>query len=190
MDFIFKGINSLQISLPNTKKTRILYAGNFGNFQAIPNILECFSKLDRGNFEIIFVGDGYYRNLIQKYVDLYPSTFKLIDYLSHFALEQLASFCDYGLVSLSSGIIKTACPSKTMFYLSQNLPIISFLPSQSDWALQIINNNIGINVSNFDNLNLTEIFPSLKEKSKLMIKNRKPIEYFNKTYSLKVLKNG
>ena len=189
LGFIFKGINFSPILLPNTKKNRILYAGNFGNFQAIPNILECFCKSDVSQFEIIFVGDGYYRNLIQKYVDLYPSTFKLIDYLSHFALEQLASFCDYGLVSLSSGIINTAFPSKTMFYLSQNLPIISFLPSQSDLALQIINNKIGINVSNFDNLYLSEIFPSLKEKSKLMIKNRKPIEYFNKNYSLESIKD-
>lgn len=187
-NFIFKGKNNLHILLPNTKKIRILYAGNFGDFQAIPNILECFCKIDIRKFEIIFVGDGYYRNLIREYVDLYPSTFILKDYVSHCALEQLASFCDYGLVSLSSGIINTAFPSKTMFYLSQNLPIISFLPSQSDLAIQIINNNIGVNVSNFDHLYLNQILHSLKDKSKFMIQYRKPFNYFNKTYSLEGIK--
>lgn len=169
------------------KKFRILFAGNIGRFQNLNSLIGVLDYLnDNPEIELVFMGEGSEKNtLIKKY---YDKLNKQIFFFPHQRVDitrTIIKDADLGLVSLSKDIYKYAYPSKTMTYLAEGCPILSFVESDSELSKFVLNERIGIVASA---KNLQELAMRIKElansksKQKEMKLNAKRVskDYFSK----------
>jgi colanic acid biosynthesis glycosyl transferase WcaI len=127
-------------------KFRILFAGNIGRFQNLTSLLNVLQYLsDNPEIEFVFVGEGTEKNaLIEKYADKLNKQLFFFPHQSVDIARAIIKDADLGLVSLSKDIYKYAYPSKTMTYLAEGCPILSFVETSSELSKLVLNEHIGI----------------------------------------------
>ena len=114
-------------------KFRLIFAGNIGNYQALPDLVEA-AKLTshRPDIEWIFLGEGAAKQqLIQQAGDSNGKTIHFFPHQSPAIADAIVADADLAIVSLSPGIIRVANPCKTSTYLSMGCPLLVVVEPES-----------------------------------------------------------
>ncbi len=125
--------------VPSTR-LRVVYAGNIGRFQNLEIVFSTLAALkDDDRLEFHFIGDGPLRPRLEKVIE--TESLEHVHVHGYVAPERLAELlqreADVGLVTLSSGVIQAAYPSKTMSYLRNGVPVVAFVESGTDLVRQL-----------------------------------------------------
>lgn len=173
-------------------KFRILFAGNIGRFQNLSSLLNVLDYLNEyPEIEIVFMGEGAEKNaLIEKYADKLNKQLFFFPHQSIDIAREVIKYANLGMVSLSKDIYKYAYPSKTMTYLAEGCPILSFVESSSELSKFVLNEHIGI-VASPENLQelaaqIRELFNSNNEQEEMKLNAKQASKsYFSKSLIMK-----
>ena len=123
-----------------SERLRVVYAGNLGRFQNLDTVFSTLGEL-AGNdrLEFHFIGDGPLRGRLEEVVaSLGLAHVHVHGYLEPDRLaEVLRCETDVGLVTLTSGVVQAAYPSKTMSYLRNGVPVVALVESGTDLVRQL-----------------------------------------------------
>ena len=127
-------------------KFRLTFAGNIGNFQAIPNLVEAAKLLaDHEHIEWVFLGEGAMKKkAIELAGDCLDKTIRFFPHQSAAVADAIMQESDLGIVSLSAGIIRFANPCKTSSYLSLGCPLLLVVEPDSGLYQTTLQSGIGI----------------------------------------------
>lgn len=126
-NFIFENIQTDNPDIEfHRAKFTILFAGNLGRFQGLEKIIDT-AKLLQNEKEInfVFLGDGIAKNHLE--IQAGNLIDKTVFFLGHRPIHETLGYmqlADIGLISITSGVIDVAYPSKTMMYLSMGLSLL------------------------------------------------------------------
>ncbi len=178
-------------NITNNKKT-FLFAGNIGEAQDIPNILEAVKKLDKPNEScFVFLGEGSKMTLCKKITD--DNNLKNVFFLGIVNVSDVKYYIkksDFMIISLvSKEIFKLYMPAKFQTYLSFGKPIVS----SCDGVINdlVSKNNCGISCKSSNSNELSNAFRTLinSNKSKLKTYSYNSLNLYNSQYvRQKVLK--
>lgn len=144
-----KRSNKLLQDLGITDKFVLMYAGNIGHPTDIETIVEAADRLrDDDSIHFVFVGSGAKSAWLEKEVT--ERSLANISVLGQLARDEQNTFlnaCDVGLVSLISGMIGTAMPSRTYNILAAGKPIIALTEPASELAQVIDEESVGWHTS-------------------------------------------
>jgi glycosyltransferase involved in cell wall biosynthesis len=170
----------------------IVFAGNIGEAQDIPAILDAVESLIDKPVRFIFVGNGSLYNWLNSAIKI-RGLEKSILMLGRHPIESMPSFfqkADALLVSLSSkDIFSMTIPSKVQAYMSAGKPIVAML---NGIGAEIINNSgAGYSVDSSDSEGLSNVI------AKLCDKNAEELEhigncgkiYYKKNFDKDMLRN-
>ena len=123
-----------------------VFSGNIGAFQDVERVVKHFLYSCNDKLVLYIVGDGVRLAFIQDLVRRSPNShrIKFLGQFTHSEADAIVSKCDYGIVSLISGISSLVYPSKVAAYASLGVPILSFLEPKSHIAFDISNAGLGI----------------------------------------------
>ena len=156
-------INNFSLDLFDTSETppvelckrpgqrRVIFAGNLGRFQNLPQLAEGVSTLfsDFPDLELFFLGDGSALTELKTRWGEHPQV-GFGQFLPFTQAKSLIADADVGLVSLEKDLYRVAYPSKIATYLTLGLPILALIEKQSDIARQIEIGQLGAVVANSD----------------------------------------
>lgn len=129
---------------------RVLYGGNLGRFQNLGTVFQTLLELrDEGDVEFTFVGDGALSDDLRHVIAEHGLT--NVTYVGHEAPDLLSArmrtTADVGLVSLGSGVVRAAYPSKVMSYLRNALPVLALVEPDSELGQDLVARRAGWVVS-------------------------------------------
>lgn len=141
----------IQKSNNNKKKLKILFFGNFGRFQAIPEILNQISNVANDNVEFLFAGSGENERLIKK-ASLNDSRIIFLGKISMKKKDHIYTQTNLSIVSIKNGMRGLCVPSKAYFSLINSHPIICFVEKNTEldylckdyncgWVVDLMNKN-------------------------------------------------
>lgn len=168
-------------------KLKILFFGNLGRFQNIPNILEQISFVSRKDVQFIFAGSGKYEKEVQQlsFVD------KRVIFIGSIPMsqrEEVYMSAHISIVSVMHGMKGLCVPSKAYFSLINAHPIISFVESESEVDFLCREYGCGWVVDPTDKKSLNNLLLNLTEdeyNSKLSNTINMPKDLLNGDMSLK-----
>jgi glycosyltransferase involved in cell wall biosynthesis len=139
-----KKINKLAHNL-DSKKLKIVYAGNMGRLQSPEILIFVWNSLPREikkNVELIFVGNTTQNKAINSFSS--KSNIHKLEFMQQDELYKVYADCDFGFVSLVGDYFGACFPSKIFDYIAGGLPILGLLPD-GDANDEI--NKLGVGVS-------------------------------------------
>lgn len=114
-------------ALPNG--FNILFAGNIGDAQDMPNIVECAKLLNGSNVNIILVGDGRRKQYVEDLKEKY--SLDNIFLLGRYPIEAMSCFfskADVLFLSLKDEpIFSLTVPAKLQAYMASGKPIVAMI---------------------------------------------------------------
>jgi glycosyltransferase involved in cell wall biosynthesis len=122
----------------DSKKFRILYAGNIGFYQDWEPILYAAKKLIGTNIEFWIIGEGVKKEYLIKEIDEHKlSNIKVLPYQDRELMPKINSFANIHFISISKEMEQEGFPSKVYTIMacskpmivitSENTPLYSFL---------------------------------------------------------------
>ncbi|MBD5584098.1 MAG: glycosyltransferase family 4 protein [Clostridia bacterium] len=119
-----------RVDIPNFPEGfNVLFAGNIGDAQDMPHILEAAKELKGEGINLIFVGDGRKRPWAEEYVREHG--LDNVCFLGRFPLEAMPRFfekADLLLLALKDEpIFKLTVPAKLQAYMSAGKPVIAMM---------------------------------------------------------------
>lgn len=133
-----------QLRVPD--KIKIVYAGNIGRMQYLEELVDTFLGVDSFEFEFHIIGEGVIKSKLKEKVIAREETFKIRDYLPYDELSDFIKTCDFGIVSLSTGVLSVAYPSKTWTYLSLGCPLVLVADEDSEMFTEVSDLSLGVAV--------------------------------------------
>jgi len=130
----------------------VLYSGNMGRFHDMETIMEAISELsDFKNIVFLFVGEGHKKAWIMDYAKRNNhSNCQFHSYVKREELPDLLSIADVGIVSLLEGQEGLSVPSKAYALMAAGVPVVAIIPSLSEIARMVTEENCGMVVRNGD----------------------------------------
>lgn len=171
----------------NDSKLKILFFGNLGRFQNIPNILEQISFVSRKDVQFIFAGAGEYEKEVQQ-LSFEDKRVIFIGSIPMSQREDVYMSAHISIVSVMHGMKGLCVPSKAYFSLINAHPIISFVESESEVDFLCREYGCGWVIDPTDKKSLNSLLLNLTEdeyKSKLSNTFNMPKDLLNGNMSLK-----
>ena len=139
----------LPVDLQPTDRFRLLFAGNVGRFQGLPELIAGFA-LDRersesADTELVFLGAGAAREQLRQQAEHLGIT-NFVRFVDHQPLEvamEAMKAADLAVVSLGPELIRSAYPSKTVMYLEMGCRILAIVEEDSELANLVADNRLG-----------------------------------------------
>ncbi|WP_422026168.1 glycosyltransferase family 4 protein [Roseovarius sp.] len=125
-------------------RRRVIFAGNLGRFQNLPQMTEAVSRLfaDFPDLELFFLGSGTALPELKRRWGDHPQI-GFGPFLPFSQAKSLIAEADVGLVSLEKNLFRVAYPSKIASYLSLGVPVLALVEPHSAIATQIVDENLG-----------------------------------------------
>lgn len=114
-----------------THPLKILFFGALGRFQAIPELLEQVSNVQRNDVEFIFIGEGQHKNRIKKLAEQ-DARIRYLCAVPMSERDTIYKSAHISVVSVSRGMKGLCVPSKAYFALANGHPIIAFVERGSE----------------------------------------------------------
>lgn len=128
---------------PTPGRVRIAFTGNVGRFQGLEQIVRGILADDPAldGLELVLMGEGAAKADLESLVTAAPAASRArVRFVSHGPAQEaraLLRTADYGLVSLTPGVVDFAYPSKTATYLSEGLPLLVAVEPTSELARMV-----------------------------------------------------
>lgn len=120
------------------KGFNVVFAGNIGDAQDIPNVLKAAELLKDTNINFVLVGDGRRRQWAEEYVREHNLTNVVLP--GRFPLESMPKlFSTANILFLSlkdSPIFALTCPAKLQAYMSSGKPIVAMINGEGAATIQ------------------------------------------------------
>ena len=131
--------------LRSEDKFRIVFAGNMGRFQNLPNLMDAAKRFaDNERIEFCFIGGGAMtERLRERAGDCLGKTIHFFPFQPLPIVLKLLSDAQLAIISLSPGVIRTAYPSKTMSYLEAGCRILAVLEKDTELASLVREEDLG-----------------------------------------------
>lgn len=131
--------------LRSADKFRIVFAGNMGRFQNLPNLMDAAKSFaDNEQIEFCFIGGGAMtERLRERAGECLGKTIHFYPFQPLPIVLKLLADAQLAIVSLSPGVIHTAYPSKTMSYLEAGCRILAVLERETELATLVRDENLG-----------------------------------------------
>lgn len=128
-----------------TGKFRIVFAGNMGRFQNLPNLLDAAKSFsDNDMVEFCFVGGGALTQQLRDQAgECLGKTIHFFPFQPLPIVLKLLSDAQLAIVSLSPNVIYTAYPSKTMSYVEAGCRILAVIEPDTELAHLIRSEDLG-----------------------------------------------
>jgi glycosyltransferase involved in cell wall biosynthesis len=125
--------------------TCILFGGNLGKPQGIPNLIRAIDSCKKiENIFFIIVGEGtYYKTLLSWVSRSQIENVKVINYLPRLEYLNLVNCIDVGLISLDFRFTIPNFPSRLLSYLEMKKPVLIYTDRASDMGRIAEHNNFG-----------------------------------------------
>lgn len=130
-------------------RVRIAFTGNLGRFQGLEAITRTVLADDDAldGLELVLMGEGSAKKGLQEMVAAVPperrDRVRFVPHGSPADAKALLRDSDYGLVSLTPGVIEFAYPSKTATYLSEGVPLLVAVEPESELVLMVEREGLG-----------------------------------------------
>ena len=111
----------------------VLHAGNLGFAGSWDTILEAARRLESGNTDFVFVGDGAQRPAVQERANGLGNV-RFLPFYSQQLLPQVLGAADLHLVTIRRGLEGLVVPSKLYPILAAGRPVLAVAPPESDVA--------------------------------------------------------
>ena len=133
---------------PKTKKTDIIYAGNYGVAQNLQHFLDILVEIkDRVSLSVEFYGDGTEKEVLKEFAIANNLSVNFNDPVSRDEISEKISMAKYGLVAAKPNLMKYANPSKLSAYNAAGTKAIVMCESESDLAKWLDHHNLGFVIS-------------------------------------------
>lgn len=163
---------------------RVTFAGNLGNFQGLDSLRELIELTSAdADVEYHFFGDGArsaeFRELAASRPNVTYHGFQPAAEVAAFVRDQ----ADLGVVSLETGVIQAAYPSKTMTYLRNACPLL-LLVEESELSSLVQAEGIGITGDARDLPGLAARLRGLAaDRSSLPTARKRALEVYDESFS-------
>ena len=109
-----------------TDRPVFIYGGNLGKPQGIDFLIKAIAaNINRMDCYFLIVGDGTEYHKIESWVsEAKPSNVKLIKRLPKAEYDELASYCNVGLICLDHRFTIPNFPSRLLAYLENRMPVV------------------------------------------------------------------
>lgn len=159
-------VGKLEASAHHIENTQnvLLYFGNLGRFQGIPNLCTQISNVEDHKSKFLFAGSGSHKNHI---VELDKNN-ECVEYLGPVEMSNGSSVykaAHISIISLSDGMLGTCVPSKLYFSIFHNLPVLCFVDTKSEVAQFCEDYNCGWILDCHDPNALNQFLMNLDSKS-------------------------
>ena len=116
-------------------RVRMIFAGNLGRFQNLELLTEGVSRCFEAHpeLELVFLGDGVALDALQARWGEHPQV-SFAPFMPFNQARAIMAGADIGLVSLTSGLYRVACPSKLSTYLDLGLTVLALVEPESRMA--------------------------------------------------------
>jgi colanic acid biosynthesis glycosyl transferase WcaI len=142
------GIVTLVATSERGDVLRVIFAGNLGRFQGLDVVLGAARLLEAEPIVFSFVGDGVARAELE--VSAAALGLKNVTFLGYRPADEVEQIlrekADVGLITLASGVIWAAFPSKTFSYLGQGCPVVAAVEAESELAAMVTGAGVGFAV--------------------------------------------
>ena len=132
--------------------TIFVFAGNIGEFQNLEILLKGFLQLDSNiKAHLYFIGEGKVKSKLVQIIsgDISKTRYKVhvLDKMNSKEITRFILGADYGIVSISEGLLDVAYPSKIATYLSLGLPLLLCGGKESGIEKEVNENNLGVSIA-------------------------------------------
>ena len=128
-------------------KFRVLFAGNFGRFQHLDQLMLAAAKLrEHRDIQFYFVGAGAMEQQLKQMAADHELLNETVFFRPFQPLEKVMRViheADLSIVSLAPGVIDCAYPSKTMSYVEAGCRMLAVLEPGSELARLIVDEDLG-----------------------------------------------
>lgn len=136
---------------------KLLFAGNLGAYQAIPELIEAVTASQhQARIGLTFMGTGALEDAVRDAVDL--QTIRLIERQPASVANAAMREADYGVVSLAPGVIRYAYPSKTLAYLAAGLPLLVIAERDCELSRIVMRHRLGVVAPDITPLGIAQAF--------------------------------
>lgn len=144
---------------------RLVFAGNIGRFQGLPQLIDTFSKIGpESPVELVLLGDGKQKaGLIEQVERLGISNVRFIPHQPMEIANAVIQSSDLGVVTLNPEVYRYAYPTKMIAYLSVGCPILSMVELDSELAKFVEDRKIGHAIGPQDSEALTRLIDRLAQ---------------------------
>ena len=150
------------------KKFLVVYSGNLGKEYELEALIHLSKQMTyNSNIKFLIVGDGWQKeNLNSLILELGLSNCQLLPRQSSELFTDMMKAMNLGVVSLGKAVSKIAIPSKTYNILANSKPLICIGHKDSDLAIMIANNKIGITFQSDEIVAMSQFIDSLSKNEK------------------------
>lgn len=139
-----KESNPLLLKLGLTDKLVVLYAGNMGHPHGIETLAAAIKILESDeDIHFLFMGSGPKQKILDEMVQLGSRNITLLPPRPRSAQREFLNACDISILSLVSGMLGLAVPSRTYNLMAAGKPIIALVSKASEVAMVIREEGIG-----------------------------------------------
>lgn len=144
----------------------VQYSGNFGRLHDLLTLLEAARLLSNSPIHFLFIGGGSKLNQIQSYRDSYMlANISVYPYQSRDTLHLSLAASDISAVTLIPGSEDAVAPSKYYGIIASSKPVLLISSLTSNFAREIIDNNIGLVIEPGDSSTLASKLIQLSSDS-------------------------
>jgi glycosyltransferase involved in cell wall biosynthesis len=134
---------AVDLDLPPFSGLTVAFTGNLGRFQALEEMVDAVLGDDPllDHVRLVLMGEGAAKPAIERRIAAAPPARRArVVLLPHGSVADARAImrgADLGLVSLAPDVIRFAYPSKTATYLSESLPILAGVETDSSLARDV-----------------------------------------------------
>ncbi len=143
-----RGVAASPLAQPRGGVLRVVFTGNLGRFQALPDLVRSLPLVQDGlEVELVFMGDGRARPDILAAVEELDDSLRrrvvLVPPGPPSAAKALMESAHLGVVSLAPDVARYAYPSKTATYAEQGLPLLVVCEPDTELARTSVSAGLG-----------------------------------------------
>ena len=136
--------NALLGQLGLSGKMVVLYAGNMGDPHGIDTLAAAARVLaEDEEVHFLFIGSGPKRRIIEELVESGVGNVTILAPRPRVEQEDFLNACDVSILSLVSGMLGLAVPSRTYNIMAAGKPVIALVPQASETANVVREEGIG-----------------------------------------------
>jgi colanic acid biosynthesis glycosyl transferase WcaI len=136
--------NALLLQLGLSGKMVVLYAGSMGNPHGIDTLAAAARVLaEDEDVHFLFIGSGPKRQIIEELVESGAGNITILDPRPRVEQEGFLNACDVSILSLVSGMLGLAVPSRTYNIMAAGKPLIALVSQASETANVVREEGIG-----------------------------------------------
>ena len=167
----------------------VQYSGNMGLWHDMKTFAKAASAMEKSGVTFLFIGEGMRKQeLYETWNNNVPSNTIVLPFQPKSDIGESLTACHIALISLNKGLEGVAVPSKLYGILASGVPVIALVPSTSEIAYVIQEENCGFVIEPGDVQTLIKAITELKNNASLYTEmSANSLKAFHNKYSTAIV---